>query len=276
LYSKNSITVRLVKEMGNVDVIRDILDNVGISKTLEYSDGHYIVPRVPAICLGAVDLTLHEMAGAYTTFANDGIYTEPIFVSRIEDKSGKIIYNGIPQTRRALNSLYNGVMVDMLKNNVGGGYGLGVKTPAGGKTGTTNDYADGWFMTIMPELVTGVWVGGDDKWIRFLTLDDGQGFVMARPITQKFIQGIEADSLAHFNSEAEFPTPPKGFLEYIDCSKFKQMSVEEEQNINKLNSREDEFQNEFEDEFDVQTKVPIKADTIGKSTLKDTIHQRRQ
>ncbi|NNE26111.1 MAG: peptidoglycan glycosyltransferase [Saprospiraceae bacterium] len=249
LYSKNSITVRLVKEMGNVDVIRELLDNAGISKDQTYPNGDYVIPRVPSICLGAMDLTLAEMAGAYTTFANDGIYTEPVFVSRIEDNTGKIIYTSVPESRRAINSFYNGVMLDMLKNNVGGRYGLGVETDIGGKTGTTNDYADGWFMSVTPDLVTGVWVGGDDKWIRFLNLDDGQGFVMARPIVQNYIKSLEADSLADFNSEKSFPVPPDGFLDFIDCAKYKQMSVEEEQIVNKLDQRQDMFESDFEDEF---------------------------
>ena len=248
LYSKNSITVRLVKEMGNVDVIRELLDNAGIDKDASHYDGSPVIPRVPSICLGAVDLTLHEMAGAYTTFANNGRYTEPIFISHIEDKSGKTIYTGVPESKQAINPLYNGVMVDMLKNNVGGGYKLGVQTQLGGKTGTTNDYSDGWFMSIAPDLVTGVWSGGDDKWIRFLNLDDGQGFVMARPVVEKFLKGIEADSLADFDVKAEFPTPPLGLLELIDCDKYKQQSVEEEQNLNKLKQRVDEFEDEF-DEF---------------------------
>lgn len=265
LYSKNSITVRLVKEMGNVDVIIELLDNAGISKELTYPNGQYVIPRVPSICLGSMDLTLVEMAGAYTTFANDGIYTEPIFVSRIEDKTGKIIYNGIPKTKRAINSLYNGVILDMLKNNVGGRYGLGVETDIGGKTGTTNDYADGWFMSVTPDLVTGVWVGGDDKWIRFLTLDDGQGFVMARPIVMNYIKALEADSLADFDSEAQFPIPPRGFLDFINCNKFKEMSVEEEQLVNQLDKREDEFDESFEDEFGDFLEEETEVDTTQQS-----------
>lgn len=249
LYSKNSITVKLVKEMGNVDVIRELLDNAGIHKDQKYPNGQAVVPNVPSICLGALDLTLHEMAGAYTTFANDGIATEPIFVSHIEDKSGRLIYTGVADSKRAINRLYNGVMVDMLKNNVGGSFKMGVKSPIGGKTGTTNDYADGWFMAITPDLVTGVWVGGDDKWIRFLTLDDGQGFIMARPIVQKFIQALESDSLSQYDYDKQFPLPPEGFLDFIDCEKYKQMSVEEEQTINELNKRADQFEESFDDEF---------------------------
>ena len=264
LYSKNSITVRLVKEMGNMDVVIEMLDNAGIDKEAVHSDGSKVIQRVPSISLGAVDLTLKEMAGAYTSFANNGIYTEPIFVAKIEDKSGKIIYTGVPESNQAINPLYNGVMVDMLKNNVGSGYGLGVKTEVGGKTGTTNDYADGWFMSVAPDLVTGVWTGGDDKWIRFQTLQNGQGFVMARPIVQKYLKSIEADSLADFDSEAEFPIPPIGYLDLVDCEKYKQKSIEEEQVNNQISSRRDEFDDEFDEfegEFDEEFNEEFKEDS---------------
>ncbi len=273
LYSKNSITVRLVKEMGSVDVIRELLDNAGISKTATNANGDYVVPRVPSICLGAMDLSLYEMAGAYTVFGNDGVYTKPIFISHIEDKNGKILYTGIPESKRAINSLYNGVMVDMLKNNVGGGYGLGVKTDIGGKTGTTNDYADGWFMSVAPELVTGVWVGGDDKWIRFLDLDDGQGFVMARPIVKQYIQNIEKDTATHFNYETEFPLPPQSIIDLLDCERYKQKSVEEEQTINQLNVREDAMDEEFEDEFDMDDEFDDMIEDEFSDVAPDTIKQ---
>ena len=251
LYSKNSITVRLVKEMGSVEVIREVLDNVGIDKNLRYPDGRLVVPRVPSICLGAMDLTLKEMAGAYTTFANDGVYTEPIFVSRIEDKNGKVLFVGVPERKQAINPLYNSVMLDMLQNNVGGSYRMGVKVPIGGKTGTTNDYSDGWFMSVTPNLVAGTWVGGDDNWIRFLTLADGQGFVMARPVVEKFFQKLEKDSLANFDSKAKFPSPSSGFYSLIDCDKYKQVQPEDEQR-NLLDEKEkfDEFEEEFGDEFE--------------------------
>jgi len=171
LYSKNSITVRLVKEMGTVQVVRELLRNVGINVDEEVTNNEIKVPNLPSISLCAVNLSLYEMTGAYTTFANNGMYTEPIFIKRIEDKSGNVIYNAIPDKKVAINPKYNAVMVDMLQNNVGGKYGLGIKTPVGGKTGTTNDYTDGWFMSITPNLVSGTWVGGDDRWIRFLSLD---------------------------------------------------------------------------------------------------------
>lgn len=228
LYSKNSISVRLVKELGNVEVIRDVLNNAGISKDLTLPNGRLAVPKLPSICLGAVDLTLQEMVGAYTTFSNNGVYTEPIFISRIEDKNGKVLYSSMPKRSIALNPLHNSVMVDMLKNNVGEGFSMGLKTTVGGKTGTTNDYADGWFMGITPNLVVGTWVGGDDKWIRFLSLDDGQGYVMARPIFQKFMTSIEADTSLHFNTAAKFADPPPEFYDFIDCDRYKQVRPEEE------------------------------------------------
>lgn len=250
LYSKNSITVRLIKELGNVDIIRDLLDNVGISKTEELADGRLAVPNVPSICLGAVDIRLIDMVGAYTTFANQGVYTQPIFIKNIIDKNGKVIYTAVPKRKTAINPLYNAVMVDMLRNNTGGSYGMGLKSQYGGKTGTTNDYSDGWFMGVTPELIVGVWTGGDDKWIRFLSLDNGQGFVMARPVAQKFLSKLEKDSTNIYNYNAKFATPPTGFEEMIDCEKYKQVSVEEEQqSILQDKIKNDEFEEEFEENF---------------------------
>ena len=251
LYSKNSITVRLVKEMGNVRVIKELLNNVGIDTELELENGQKAVPELPSICLGAVDLTLYDMAGAYTTFANNGTYTQPIFVTRIEDQNGRIIYTGIPKTQNAINPLYNSVMVDMLQNNVGGRYGMGLKSKVGGKTGTTNDYSDGWFMGISPNLVTGIWTGGDDKWIRFLTLDNGQGYVMARPIFEKYMRKVEKDTAINFNTQVDFAAPPSAFYDLINCEKYKTVLPEDEQSqIQEQNKGRDEFDEEFEEEFE--------------------------
>lgn len=263
LYSKNSITVRIVKELGTVDPIRELLHNVGIDKNERINDARYVVPKVPSIALGSVDLSLLEMTGAYTTFANDGVYTKPTFISRIEDKNGKVIYQSTLEQKRALNKLYNSVLVDMLRNNVGGGFGLGIKVPAGGKTGTTNDYADGWFMGITPNLVTGTWVGGDEKWVRFFTLDDGQGFVMARPVFQKYMKKIEADPDIKFKSDVSFPDPPPGFEELADCSRYKQQDPEEEREI-RLDQQEElnEFDDIELDEFELEDELP-EIDTSG-------------
>jgi len=263
LYSKNSITVRIVKELGTMAPIRDLLHNSGIDKYERFDggEGRLIVPNVPSLCLGSVDLSLLEMTGAYTTFANDGVYTKPRFVSRIEDKNGKVIYQSGLQQKRALNKLYNSVMVDMLQNNVGGGFGLGIKTPVGGKTGTTNDYADGWFMAISPNLVTGIWVGGDEKWVRFYTLENGQGFIMARPLYIDFMKRLEADVTLGFDTDVTFAPAPQGFKELADCSRYKQIAPEDERSETQdLKEELDDFDDiEFDD---LEEDLP-ESDTLG-------------
>ena len=246
LYSKNSITVRLVKEMGNVQVIRNMLRNVGIDVDYELPGNHVVVPNVPSICLGAVDLSLYEMTGAYTTFANNGMYTQPIFIKNITDKNGKVIYAGVPEHNLAINPVYNSVMVEMLRNNVSGRYGMGVKSQIGGKTGTTNDYSDGWFMGITPSLVVGTWVGGDDQWIRFLSLANGQGFVMARPIVQNFIKKLEEDPETGYDPEKKFRKPPIEYYDLVDCIRYKSKLPEDEQKDTKAKKKK---KDEFDDDI---------------------------
>lgn len=246
LYSKNSISVKLLKEMGTVAPVRDLMHHLGIDKNLRLENGRLAVPKLPSICLGAVDLTLLEMTGAYDAFGNNGTYVQPVFVTRIEDKNGKVIYQGIPNRKSAINPLYNAVMVAMLRNNVSGKYTMGLKSSIGGKTGTTNDFADGWFMGVTPSLVTGIWTGGDDKWIRFLTLDEGQGFTMARPIAQKFFQKLEADQDCGYDYKADFPTPPAGYDDMINCSQWKTMRPSTERYILR---KKKETMEEFDDEF---------------------------
>lgn len=246
VYSKNSITVRLVKEMGSVDMIRDLLDKVGISKIERLAGGRLAVPETPAICLGAVDINLLQMTGAYTTFANKGGYRTPIFVTHIEDKNGREIYRAEELVRPAINPLYNAIMVDMLKHVVGGEFSMGLKSENGGKTGTTNDFSDGWFMGITPSLVVGVWTGGDDKWIRFTNLDDGQGYTTARPVFKKFFQKLEADATGIYNSTLTFAAPPEGFTEMVDCKKIKtQRPASERKQLQKEKMKRDEFEAEF-------------------------------
>lgn len=246
LYSKNSITVKLLKEMGTVEPIINIMDNLGIDKNLKLANGRPAIPRLPSICLGAVDLTLMEITGAYTAFANNGTWVQPVFISRIEDKNGRVLFQSIPHRRPAINPLYNAVMVAMLKNNVGGNFGMGIKSEIGGKTGTTNDYSDGWFVGVSPTLVLGAWTGGDDKWIRFLNLNDGQGFITARPVIQKFMQKLEADNNSGYDYLSRFTLPPSGFDDLVNCQKNKSIQPEvEKSQTEKENFRQDVFDEEF-------------------------------
>ena len=252
LYSKNSITVKLVKEMGNIEVVRDLADNMGIDKNKKIN-GKLLLPQVPSIALGSADISLMEMTGAYGTFSNDGVFISPYFVTHIEDKNGKVIYTHIPEQKRALNPVYNYIMVDMLKNNMAGRFSMyDIKSEIGGKTGTTNDFADGWFISVTPEIVVGVWTGGDDKWVRFYTLEEGQGYTTARPIVQKFLSRLEKDKTVNFNYKKRFKIPDdKSYLDLIDCRKYKYVrpDIERQQSLEK-NIKKDEFEEEFDEEFE--------------------------
>ncbi len=182
----------------------------------------------------------------FVRFANQGTFREPVFVLRITDKNGREIYRADPIIRPAINPLYNAIMVDMLKNVVGGEFGMGLKSETAGKTGTTNDYADGWFMGLTPTLVVGVWTGGDDKWIRFTNLNDGQGYVTARPVFQKMIRSLEADTSGIYDAGIKFVTPPKEMMEMIQCDKIKTIRPSAERwKLQKEKMERDEFEEDF-------------------------------
>jgi penicillin-binding protein 1A len=141
------------------------------------------------------------MVGAYCTFVNGGINTKPYFITRIEDKNGNVIENFVPKTREAINEQTAFKMVYMLKGGVEEKHGTSQGIPwelrtdneIGGKTGTTNDASDGWYMGVTHDLVTGVWVGGDERGIHFPSWDFGQGARTARPIWAKFMMKVYAD-----------------------------------------------------------------------------------
>ncbi|MBC7884502.1 MAG: transglycosylase domain-containing protein [Saprospiraceae bacterium] len=208
--SKNSVSVFLMKEIGNVQTVRNLIGNLGIDKEK--------IPNFPSICLGTPELSVMDMANAYTAFANDGIVTKPIFVTRIEDKNGRVIYTAVPEQKRAINSAYNYVIVDMLKY-VASILQSKFKSEVAGKTGTTNDYKDGWFVGFTPEVVISTWVGGDQEFIRFNSLSDGQGAVMARPFFEKLLMKIEGDNTIGFGQNSVFMRPEEELIE-IDCSKY--------------------------------------------------------
>jgi penicillin-binding protein 1A len=208
--SKNSISVYLMKEIGNVQSVKNLAKNLGIDQNK--------IPNFPSICLGTPELSVMEMAAAYSAFANDGTMSKPIFVTRIEDKNGKVIYTAVPEQKAAISPSNNYVMVDMLKH-VTGVIASKFKTQIGGKTGTTNDYKDGWFVGFSPEIVISTWVGGDQEFVRFTTLADGQGAVMARPIFEKLLIKIEGDNRLGFGNNLVFTKPEQMDVE-LDCSKY--------------------------------------------------------
>lgn len=241
--SKNTVSAYLMKQLGSTDPVRDLLNQMGVDKNARYPNGRLVVPDQPSICLGSTDLTVMEMAGAYTTFANNGIFNKPTYILRVEDKSGRVIYQSLPEEHTALNPKPNYVMVEMLKY-AGSGLG-GIKSEVGGKTGTTNDYVDGWFMGVTPKLVVGTWVGGEDRWFRFRSITFGQGAYMAKPFFREFIKRLESEPNIDFDPKARFFRPPGDLEIEMNCNEYKKNNLPLEDEFNTGGSlQEDPFGDE--------------------------------
>jgi penicillin-binding protein 1A len=199
--SINTVTAYIMKQFGPYAVV-DLAKKIGIQSKLL---------AVPSLCLGTFDLSVYEMVGAYSTFVNKGVWTEPIFVTRIEDKNGVILEEFIPRTQEAMSKETADLMVRMLQGVIDGVYspaakksmGTGVrlrsrygfKNEMGGKTGTTQNQSDGYFMGITPDLVTGVWTGCEDRAAHFRSIYYGQGANMALPVFAEYMQRVYADTL---------------------------------------------------------------------------------
>lgn len=227
--SKNTVSVFLMKQLGDTKPLLGLIDNMGIDSSEYLPNGRYKIPRQPSIALGAADLTVKEMTGAYTTFANNGEYNKPVFISRIEDRNGKVIYKSIPESKVALNEDVNYVMVELLRySGAVAKYKGNLQSDVGGKTGTTNDQTDAWFVGMTPDIVVGTWAGGEDRWIRFRNIGLGQGSTMARPIFTEFMKQMEAkaDQFPDFDPARRFYKPEDPRIE-TDCDEYKRQNQEE-------------------------------------------------
>lgn len=168
---------------------------------------------VVSLCLGPCEVSVKEMVDAYTTFPNKGIRVEPLFVTRIEDNNGNVLANFVPQTYEVINDTTSYKMIYMLRNVMDHGTGVrarfkyGLKSPMGGKTGTSQNHSDGWFVGFTPSLVSGVWVGGEDRSIHFDNMSAGQGANMALPIWAIYMQKVYADEDLGYDKEEEFDVP---------------------------------------------------------------------
>jgi penicillin-binding protein 1A len=195
------------------------------------------IPPVYAIALGVPELTLYEMVGAQTTYANRGIYTEPIFVTRIEDRFGNILAEFKPRHQEAMNAETAYLMIELMKGVVEYGTGArirsvyGIKYPVAGKTGTTDNNSDGWFMGITPGLVAGAWVGGEDMQIHFLSTSLGQGANMALPIWALFMKKVYNNPSLNIPT-GDFEKPAHLSVE-LDCAKSESKSPSSEKKIKK-------------------------------------------
>ena len=203
-YSQNYVTAYMMKQVG-ATAVSTLIKKMGVT-----SD----VPAYPSICLGTFDASVYDMVGAYSAFVNHGTWTEPIYLLRIEDKNGNMLYERKPKVVFALNEQTAYVMTQMLKGVVENGtgsrlrYKYGLTNPIGGKTGTTQNNSDGWFMGITPQLVTGVWTGCEDRAIHFFSTNQGEGANSALPIFALYMKKVYADGKLKY-SKGDFE-PPKG------------------------------------------------------------------
>lgn len=215
--SINSISAQLIDHVKAQNVV-DFARRLGITTPLE---------AVPSIALGTSDVTLHDMVSAYSSFVNLGIHTEPYFLTRIEDKNGNVIESFVPKTRQAMDEKTAYKMIYMLQGGVEeeGGTSRALSATLkkdneiGGKTGTTNDASDGWYMGITHNLVTGVWVGGDERSIHFPSWFFGQGGKTARPIWEKYMIKVYENPEVGYG-KGLFKRPSTGLDMTLNCNQY--------------------------------------------------------
>jgi penicillin-binding protein 1A len=218
--SKNTISAQLIELVKPANVV-EFAHRLGITSYLE---------PVPSLALGTSSVSLYEMVAAYSSFVNLGIYTEPYFITRIEDKNGNVIETFIPQTRQVMDEKTAYKMIYMLQGGVEeeGGTSAGIDpflkldNELGGKTGTTDNASDGWYMGVTPNLVTGVWVGGDEPAIRFPSWVFGSGGRTARPIWEKYMMKVYQDPAIGYG-KGTFQRPTEDIGMELDCSKYEEL-----------------------------------------------------
>ena len=229
--SNNWISAYLMKRFSPQSVIQ-LTRKMGVKSP---------IPAVPAIALGTPDLSLYEMVGAMNTFANKGVYVKPTFVTKIVDKNGNVLEKFVPDKTEALDEVSAYKMLELMKGVVESGTGIrlrfkyGFNNPIAGKTGTTQNQSDGWFMGLTPDLVTGIWVGADDRSVHFRTIKLGQGANMALPIWALYMKKLYADPSLGL-SKGDFDKPLKDVSIEFDCEKY-----DRQQNNGGGEFEEDEF-----------------------------------
>ena len=207
--SRNNYSAWIMKQAKDPKAVADFIHQMGIHS--------YIVP-VNSLALGTADVSLFEMVGAYSTFVNKGVFTEPIFITRIEDRQGNVIASFVPAVSDAISEQTAYTMVQMLQNNVIAGTGVRLRNvygfrdvEVGGKTGTSQENRDAWFMGVTPNLVAGVWIGCEDQSAHLVT--GGEGASLALPVFGEFMKRVYADPSLGVRRTDRFYRPP-GAIEY--------------------------------------------------------------
>jgi penicillin-binding protein 1A len=232
--SNNWISAYLIKRFSPQAVIQ-LARKMGVTSPID---------PVPAIALGTPDLSLYEMVGAMNTFANQGVYVKPIFITHIEDKNGNVIERFAPEKTEVLDEVSAYKMIELMKGVVESGTGIrlrfkyGLNNPIAGKTGTTQNQSDGWFMGITPDLTTGIWVGAEDRSVHFRTIKLGQGANMALPIWALYMQKVYNDPALGI-SQGDFKMPLADISIEFDCDKYEAQQARRNRNQ----------QQQFEDDF---------------------------
>jgi penicillin-binding protein 1A len=230
--SVNTISAQLILEAG-VDRTVELAKRIGIQHDL---------PQVPSLALGAADLSLYEMVTAYASFANGGYSVKPVYISRIEDRNGNVIRQHHPGSgsRRVLNKENAAIMLHLMQGVIEEGSGAKLRTEYGlrmdiaGKTGTSQEHADGWFIGMTPDLVTGVWVGAESPKVRFRTLAEGQGSRTALPVWGEFMRLVVQDKEYASLRSSRFPQLPPRLQAELDCAPFREEAPQPENFLDRL------------------------------------------
>lgn len=223
--SINTVSAQMISRIGPENVI-SLARQAGI-------ESH--IPPLPSIALGSSDISLFEMVGAFNSFTNNGMYTEPVFIDRIEDRHGNVIEEFVPRTREVMDPVHNYIMVDMLRDVVDEGTGRRLRftydldNEIAGKTGTTQRNSDGWFLGMVPELTAGVWTGGEHRAIRFRDTRLGQGANTALPTYGKFMQKVYEDPSLDITQDTTFQKPAEELPIEIDCERYEEGDEPEEE-----------------------------------------------
>lgn len=221
-HSINCVTAYVIKQVTPESVVQ-LVRNMGITSPID---------PYPSIALGTADISVYEMVSAFNTYANKGVWIEPTFITKIEDKDGNVLQEYVPRTKEVLDEATNYVMLNMLQNVVNHGTGVRIRYKYKiegeicGKTGTTQHHSDGWFIGFTPQITAGVWVGAEDRATHFRRMDYGQGATMALPIWAAFIKKCMADKELGIKPST-FDKPEGDIPVVLDCSVYDKQDVDD-------------------------------------------------